>query len=107
MFVAALSRITSKTANSVSMNGAFRSPSVSGLSPWVDADEVAAERGEHVAGTLKIAGTDGGVTLGADDGDDDRPEDCDCSLQFNRLACWPCDGDGFETPNPHATGDDN
>lgn len=50
---------------------------------------------------------DGGVTLdsfGADDRDDDRPEDCDCSPLFEDLACWPCYRDGFEVPNPNATG---
>ena len=52
---------------------------------------------------------DGGVTLeefSADDRDDDRPEDCDCSPRFEGLACWPCYRDGFEEPNPHATRDD-
>jgi len=54
---------------------------------------------------------DGGVTLeefGADDRDDDRPEDCDCG-EWNDglgLCCWPCYRDGFEKPNPNATGDD-
>jgi hypothetical protein len=54
---------------------------------------------------------DGGVTLeefGCDDRDDDRPEDCDCG-DWNDglgLCCWPCYRDGFEVPNPHATGDD-
>ena len=51
---------------------------------------------------------DGGVTLeefGADDRDEDRPEDCDCSPHFEGLACWPCYRDGFETANPNRTGD--
>jgi len=75
---------------------------------WVDADEVDAQLGEHVEETPKVAATDGGVTLdsfGADNRDDDRPEDCDCSPHFERLACWPCYRDGFEEPNPHATGE--
>jgi len=52
---------------------------------------------------------DGGVTLeefGADDRDDDRPEDCDCGPHFEDLPCWPCYRDGFENPNRNATGDD-
>ncbi|RKS81368.1 hypothetical protein BDK61_0647 [Haloarcula quadrata] len=75
---------------------------------WVDADEVDAQLGQHVEGTPKFAATDGGVTLeefGADDRDDDRPEDCDCSPLFEDLPCWPCYRDGFETPNPNV-GDD-
>jgi len=55
---------------------------------------------------------DGGVTLDSFDGDnhddDGRPDDCDCG-DWNDglgLSCWPCYRDGFETPNPHATGDD-
>jgi len=53
---------------------------------------------------------DGGVALeefGADDRDDDRPEDCDCG-EWNDglgLCCWPCYRKGFEEPNPHAAGD--
>ena len=52
---------------------------------------------------------DGGTatldSLGADNRDDDRPEDCDCSPHFEGLACWPCYRDGFEEPNSHATGE--
>jgi hypothetical protein len=76
---------------------------------WVDADEVDGQLGEHVEGTPKVAATDGGVTLeefGAGDGDDDRPEDCDCSPYFDGLACWPCYRDGFETPNPNVGEDE-
>ncbi|WP_338740226.1 SWIM zinc finger family protein [Haloplanus salilacus] len=78
---------------------------------WVDADEVDAQLGEHVEETPKVAATDGGVTLeefGADDRDDDRPEDCDCGNWNDGLGlcCWPCYRDGFEEPNPHATGED-
>jgi hypothetical protein len=77
---------------------------------WVDADEVDTKLGEHVERTPKVAVTDGGVTLeefGADNRDDDRPEECDCG-DWNDglgLSCWPCYRDGFETPNPHATGE--
>jgi len=69
---------------------------------WVDADEVDTKLGEHVERTPKVTVTDGGITLaefGADDCDDDRPEDCDCSPHFEGLACWPCYREGFETPN--------
>lgn len=52
---------------------------------------------------------DGGTAtleeFGADDRDEDRPEDCDCSPHFEGLACWPCYRDGFETANPNRTGD--
>ena len=76
---------------------------------WADTDEVDAQLGQHVDGTPKVAATDGGVTpkeFGADDGDDDRPEDCDCSPHFDGLACWPCYRDGFETPNPNVGEDE-
>jgi hypothetical protein len=74
---------------------------------WVDADEVDAQLGEHVEETPKTAATDGGVTLeefGADNRDDDRPEECDCGDCNDGLglSCWPCYRDGFETPNPDA-----
>jgi hypothetical protein len=49
------------------------------------------------------ARADGGATLeelSADDRDDDRPEDCDCSPRSEGLACWPCYRDGFKKPNP-------
>jgi len=74
---------------------------------WVGADEVDAQIGEHVEETLKVAATDGGVTLeefGSDDRDDDRPEECDCGEWNDRLGlcCWPCYREGFEKPNPHA-----
>ena len=52
---------------------------------------------------------DGGITFeefGADDRDDDRPDECDCSPLFEDLPCWPCYRDGFEEPNPNATGGD-
>ena len=75
---------------------------------WVDADEVDTQLGEHVEETPKVATTDGGVTLdsfGGDNRDDDRPGECECSPLFEDLPCWPCYRDGFEEPNPHATGD--
>ena len=52
---------------------------------------------------------DGGITLeefGADDRDDDRHDECDCSPLFEDLPCWPCYRDGFEEPNSNATGGD-
>lgn len=36
----------------------------------------------------------------------DRPEDCDCSPQFEDLPCWPCFREGFETPNPDLPDDE-
>lgn len=47
---------------------------------------------------------DGGVTVEADESDhsDGRLDDCDCSLLFESLSCWPCYRDGFEEPNPRA-----
>ncbi|CDK38906.1 SWIM zinc finger family protein [Halorubrum sp. AJ67] len=51
---------------------------------------------------------DGGITLeefGADDGDDDRPEDCECAPSMDNLPCWPCYRDGFEEPNANAAGE--
>lgn len=75
---------------------------------WVDADEVDGQLGEHVEETPKVAATDGGTITLDSFGADDRPEDCDCG-DWNDglgLCCWPCYRDGFEVPNPHATGDD-
>jgi len=52
---------------------------------------------------------DGGTAtleeFGGDDRDDDRPDECDCSPNFEGLSCWPCYREGFETPNPNV-GDD-
>jgi len=68
---------------------------------WADTDEVDAQLGKHVAGTPKVAVTDGGMTLDefdGDDCDDDRPEDCDCTPLMGDLPCWPCYREGFEYP---------
>ena len=68
---------------------------------WADTDEVDAQLGKHVAGTPKVAVTDGGMTLDefdGDDRDDDRPEDCDCTPLMGDLPCWPCYREGFEYP---------
>lgn len=70
---------------------------------WADTDEVDAQLGKHVAGTSKVAVTDGGVTpdeFDGDDRDDDRPGDCDCGDWNNGLdlPCWPCYRDGFRLP---------
>jgi len=63
----------------------------------------------EVASREQPVRADGGVALaefGADDRDDDRPEGCGCAPSMEDLPCWPCYRDGFEVPNPHATGDE-
>lgn len=79
---------------------------------WVDTDDVDAQLGEHTAATPRVAAADGGegIVVADDDGeildesegDDGRPDECDCG-DWNadaELACWPCYRDGFETPAP-------
>ena len=37
-----------------------------------------------------------------------RPDDCQCLSDYtsdDRLPCFACFGDGFDTPNPHADDD--
>ena len=48
--------------------------------------------------------TEGGVTIkeGESAHSDERPDNCDCSPLFEELPCWPCYGNGFEEPSPHA-----
>ncbi len=81
-----------------------------GVPAWVDADAVDAMLGAHVAAGPKVLATDGGILEPGDDGeildgdegdgDDARPDDCDCG-DWNadaELPCWPCYRDGFNTP---------
>lgn len=55
--------------------------------------------------------TDGGVAVesdqDADQQDQGRPDDCDCSPYFDTddLGCWPCFRDGYQTANPNASED--
>jgi hypothetical protein len=83
---------------------------------WVDGDAIDGQLGEHVDSEPEVVATDGGIIevgdgaeiLEADDGGDDRPDDCDCLDSYitdDPLACWACVREGFEEPNPNA-GDD-
>ena len=77
--------------------------------------DVDPQLGEHASGP-RVVTSDGGVIDaetgiveateddGAEvlEGDDGRPDDCDCSPLFDDLPCWPCSRDGFEDPNPDA-----
>jgi len=83
---------------------------------WVDGDAIDGQLGEHVDSGPEVVATDGGIIeagdgaeiLEADDGGDDRPDDCDClnsHITDDPLACWACVREGFEEPNPNA-GDD-
>ena len=71
---------------------------------WVDRSAVDPLLGAHVAETPRLVATDGGAVVGAetDDVDDDRLDDCECSLALasEGLPCWPCFRDGYETPAP-------
>jgi hypothetical protein len=75
----------------------------------VDTNEVDPQLGKHVDETPKVTASDGGVVLddsGSDLQDDDRPNDCGCTPLMENLPCWPCYRDGFESPNPIATPED-
>jgi hypothetical protein len=52
--------------------------------------------------TPEVEGTDTELT-----DYDGRPEECDCGAwnDGEELPCWPCYRDGFEEPNPNATGE--
>lgn len=60
--------------------------------------------GEHTDERPQVVAGDGGIIEGGaevlDEGDDGRPEGCDCS-DWNAgsgLPCWPCYRDGFDDP---------
>lgn len=52
---------------------------------------------EAQSGVMLAASVGGEVTR-----EDARPADCTCLPTFERLPCWPCYRDHFETPNPNA-----
>jgi len=73
-----------------------------------DVDGVDEQLGEHTDATPQVAATDGGVIdagdegviLDEDEGDDGRPEDCECAPCLGELPCWACYREGFDIPNP-------
>jgi hypothetical protein len=67
---------------------------------------------EHTEAMPRVVASDGGIIEAGDegvileDGDDERPEDCDCWDAEGELACWPCYREGFDVPNPEEPGAD-
>jgi hypothetical protein len=75
---------------------------------WVEPDAVDEQLGLHTDTPTQVATTDGGIIEAGDqgevldDGDIDRPDDCQCWDPEQGLPCWPCYRDGYEQANPGA-----
>ncbi|PSP55379.1 hypothetical protein BRC82_05390 [Halobacteriales archaeon QS_1_67_19] len=83
---------------------------------WADSDAIDSLLGEHAEASPKVAATDGGDVIVADDDgmildsddtneENGRPDDCQCWDPDSELPCFPCWREGFRESNPKATDD--